>query len=192
MEAVLVVLAALTILLGRLLFWVAVVVAMIALIDWMVRTRRINPFGPVARFMRQFVDPLMRPVEQRIVRAGGQPSSAPWWTLVFVVVGGIVLIALLQFVGGLVRQLAMGLSGPRGLWVLAVSWTFGLLRIALVVRVVSTWFRTSPYSRWVRWTYPLTEWMLSPLRRMLPLFGPVDVSPLVAFVLLSLIEGVLV
>jgi YggT family protein len=191
METALVALAALTTLLGRALFWVAAVVAAIALLDWMVRTRRLNPFGPVARFMRQYVDPLMRPVEARIVRAGGQPSSAPWWTLVFVVVGGILLVALLQFVGGLMRQLAAGLSGPRGLWVLAVSWTFGVLRLALVVRVVSTWFQITPYSRWVRWTYPMTEWMLAPLRRILPLFGPVDVSPLVAFVLLSIIEGVL-
>lgn len=192
MEFVIAVLAVGIVLIGQALFWIATIVAVIALLDWMVRTRRMNPFGPVAQFMRRYVDPLMRPVEQRIVRAGGQPSSAPWWTLVFVVVGGIVLIAALQFLGGLIQQLSVGLSSPRGPWVVAVSWIFGLLRLALIVRVVSTWFQISPYSRWVRWTYGLTEWMLVPLRRVLPLFGPVDVSPLVAFILLSIIERVLV
>lgn len=175
----------------QVLFYAAVATGTVALVDWLARTRRINPFGPVAQFMRKVVDPVMLPVERRIVRAGGQPSSAPWWTLVFVVVGGLLLIYALEFVGGLMRQLSYGLSSPGGLWKILVSWTFGLLRLALIVRVVSTWFQISPYSKWIRWTWPLTEWMLSPLRRMLPLFGPVDVSPLIAFILLGLVESLL-
>jgi hypothetical protein len=34
------------------LFVVAVIVAVIALVDWAVRTRRLNPFGPIGRFFR--------------------------------------------------------------------------------------------------------------------------------------------
>jgi YggT family protein len=175
----------------QVLFYAAAAAAAVALVDWLARTRRINPFGPVAQFMRKTVDPLMAPIERRIVRAGGQPSSAPWWTLVVIVVGGLVLIALADFVYGLTRQLAYGLESGRGAWMVLVSWTFGLLRLALLIRVVSTWFQISEYSKWIRWTYTLTEWMLKPLRRILPLFGPVDVSPLVAFILLGLIESLL-
>lgn len=178
-------------LLRRGLFWVAVVVGAVALVDWLVRTRQINPFGPVAQFMRRVVDPLMKPVENRIVRAGGQPASAPWWTLVLVVVGGLVLISALEFFAGLARQLAFGLANPTALWRVLVSWAFGLLRIALIVRVVSTWFGISQYSRWVRWTIGLTEWMLAPLRRVLPLFGAIDISPLLAFFLLGFVEGMI-
>ena len=173
------------------LFYVAVVVGAIALVDWLVRTRRINPFGPVAQFMRTVVDPLMRPVEARIVRAGGQPSSAPWWSLVFVVVGGLLLVWALEFLSGLANQLAFGLANPGQLWVVLVVWTFSLLRIALIIRVVSTWVGISPYSKWIRWTIGLTEWMLAPLRRVLPTFGAVDLSPLIAFVLLRLLEGLI-
>ncbi|MEK7403203.1 MAG: YggT family protein [Gemmatimonadota bacterium] len=173
------------------LFWVGAAAAVIALVDWLVRTRRINPFGPVAQFFRKFVDPLMRPVEARIVRAGGQPSSAPWWTLVFVVVGGLIAVSLLQFVAGLARQASYAMDSPGGAWRVAVAWTFGLLRLALLIRVVSSWFGISPYSKYVRWTFGLTEWMLAPLRRMLPAFGPVDISPLLAFLLLGLLQSVL-
>lgn len=173
------------------LFYVAVFVGIVALVDWLARTRRINPFGPVAQFMRTFIDPLMRPVEERIVRAGGQPSSAPWWTLVFVVVGGLLAISALEFLGGLARQLSYGLANPNQLWRVLVSWAFSLLRLALIIRVVSTWFGLSPYSKWIRWTIPLTDWMLVPLRRMLPLFGAVDLSPLIAFFLLGLVQGLL-
>ena len=171
----------------RALFAVAVVAAVIALLDWLVRTRRVNPFSPIARFCRRFIDPLMVPVERRIVRAGGQPSSAPWWTLVVVVVGGLLLVTALEFLGRFALQAMWGLSSPARFGVLLLSWTFALLRIALIVRVISSWFRISPYSRWIRWSYSLTEWMLGPLRRILPLVGPIDISPLVAFLVLSLL-----
>jgi YggT family protein len=173
------------------LFVLAVIVAFIALLDWAVRTRRLNPFGPIARFCRRFIDPLMVPVERRIVRAGGQPTSAPWWTLVFVVIGGLLLVWALEFVGGMIGSLTVGLQSPGGLVRLLLAWTFALLRVALIVRVVSSWFGTSPYSKWIRWSYVLTEWMLAPLRRVVPTIGPVDITPIVAFLLLSLVQSVI-
>jgi len=175
----------------RVVFGLAVIAALIALADWLVRTRRVNPFGALGRFCRRYVDPLMAPVERRIVRAGGQPSSAPWWTLVAVVVGGLLLITALGFLAGFASRIAWGVSTPSRFGVLLLSWTFGLVRIALIVRVVSSWFQISPYSKWIRWSFVLTEWMLKPLRRVLPLFGPIDISPLVAFLLLSIVQRAL-
>ena len=189
MDLVLRVLSTAYVLLGRALFWIAAVVAVIALVDWLVRTRRLNPFSPVAQFFRKNVDPLMKPIEARIVRSGGQPSAAPWWTLVFIVVGGLILLSLLQFVHGLLRQATYAADSPAGVGRLLMAWTFGLLRLALIIRVVSSWFGISPYSKWIRWTYTLTEWFLAPLRRMVPTAGAIDLSPLVAYLLLSLLQS---
>ena len=172
------------------LFAAAVVVAVVAAVDWAVRTRRISPFSTTARFFRRAVDPLMVPIERRVVRAGGRPASAPLWALGVVVVGGLLLIALLDFA---IRQLAFATAaitlGPQGVLMLLIAWTFALLRIALIVRVVSSWVRVSPYSTWVRWSYALTEWMLAPLRQVIPLLGGIDVTPIVAYLLLGLLEG---
>src|SRR5688500_17849431 len=121
-------------------------------IDWLVRTRRISPFGAVARFFRRVVDPLIVPVERRVVRAGGLPASAPWWALVVVVLGGLLLLALLEFVRGqLAFAAAAGGAGARGVLAVLITWTFGILQLALVVRVISSWVRISEYSRWIRW-----------------------------------------
>jgi len=174
------------------LFWVGAVVGVIALVDWLVRTRRLNPFGPIAQFFRKFVDPLMKPIEARVVRAGGQPSSAPWWTLVVVVVGGLILISILQFVAGMILQVRYAADTTGGAWRVAVSWTFGLLRLALIIRVVASWFGMGAWSKYIRWTYSLTEWFLGPLRRILPAMGPIDISPIVAYLLLGLIESAVV
>src|SRR3954468_16608443 len=51
----------------------------IALIDWAIRTRRINPFNPVARFFRRWIDPLLTPLETMLTRRGGQPQHAPFF-----------------------------------------------------------------------------------------------------------------
>jgi YggT family protein len=167
------------------LFVAAVVMGLIALVDYLVRTRRISPFSGVARFFRRSVDPLMVPVERAVMRAGGQPAAAPWWSLVAVVVGGLILLFLLDIVGGLLQQLALGVSDPRILPIIFVSWAFKLVELALIVRVLSSWLPISPYSRWIRWTYPLTNWILVPLRRVIPNLGMIDITPIVAYLLLS-------
>ena len=174
------------------LFWSATALAVVFGIDWLVRTRRINPFNPVARFFRTSVDPLLAPVERRVVRAGGMPTSAPWWALVIVVVGGIVLISLLGFVRNQLMGIAFAAdAGPRGILRLLVSLTFSVLQIALFIRVISSWFRISPYSRWVRWTFQLTEPILAPLRQIIPNLGMIDITPIVAYFLLSILSSVI-
>ena len=75
---------------------VGAIFLVIALLDWAVRTRQINPFSAVARFFRRVIDPMLAPIESRVVRAGGLPTQAPWWGLAAVVVVGVLMIVLLQ------------------------------------------------------------------------------------------------
>jgi YggT family protein len=180
------------VLLGRAFFWLAVVAAVLFALDWAVRTRRINPFGPLAQFLRKYVDPFIAPVERRIVRAGGMPHSAPWWTLGAVVVGGAVFLWMLDAARNQFILLAASAdSGPRGLARVAVIWTFNILQLALLVRVLSSWISVSPYSRWIKWSFVLSEPILRPLRGFIPLIGMIDITPIVAWLLLSFTRGIL-
>ncbi|MFN8580267.1 MAG: YggT family protein [Gemmatimonadaceae bacterium] len=156
------------------------------------RTRRINPFGKVARFFRQTVDPVILPIERRVLRAGGAPSTAPWWALVTVVVAGIVVLTALQFIRDQLITAALEIQGgPRGIYRVAVIWAFSLLQVALLVRVIVSWTSINPYSGWVRWSFVLTEPILRPLRAIIPSLGMVDITPLIAYFLLQLIERAL-
>lgn len=171
------------------LFAAALVVAGGAALSWGVRTRRLSPFGAVGRFVRGAVDPLFVPAERRLLRSGGRPTHAPWWTLGAFVVGAIVVLSLLGFLRGQLigAALAVG-AGPIGIVRLLVVWTFAALQIALLVRVVASWVQLSPYSPWVRWAFALTEWFMRPLRQLLPTLGPIDLSPLVAYFGLSILQ----
>jgi YggT family protein len=166
-------------------------VALACVLDWAMRTRRISPFSRTARFVRARVDPLMAPIERVIVRAGGVPSSAPLWMIVGYAMFGILLVTLLQLLGGVIAEVAYGVQKPAAIPILLASWAFSLLRLSLLVRVISSWLPISPYSRWIRWSYVLTEWMVAPLRRLIPNLGPIDITPIVAWLLLSLLQSVL-
>ena len=167
--------------------------AVAAVLSYSVRTRRISAFSPVARLLRDRVDPwLIEPMERRILQAGGTPYSAPWWALAAVVLGGLVLISGVQFLRDQIVSLAYATSlGTGGMVGLLVRWTFGILRIALFARVISSWVGGTPYSKWWRWAFVLTEPILAPLRRVIPTIGMIDITVIVAYFGLQILEGLL-
>jgi YggT family protein len=175
-----------------LLLAVAALLAIVCLIDWAVRTRRISPFNSLARFFRSTVDPFIAPVERRVVRAGGLPSSAPIWALVTVVIGGLLLLTFLEFLLTQLTSVAIqahdGTLRPFSLIVRAL---FSLCRIAIIVSVVASWLPISQFSRWVRWSYRISEPLLRPLRQFVPPLGGMDLTPLIAYFLIGLIESAL-
>ena len=163
-----------------------------AVASWAVRTRRISPFSGGARFIRERVDPvLVAPMERKLLRAGGTPYAAPWWALAAVVVGGLLLISGIQFLRDQIAMMAFASQSGTGLLMLAIKWTFSILRIALFARVVSSWVGGGPYSKWWRWSYVLTEWFLAPLRNVIPTIGMIDISVLVAYFGLGILESVI-
>jgi YggT family protein len=173
------------------LLYGAGVVAVICAADWAVRTRRISPFSKTARVFRGRVDPLVTPIERLVVRAGGVPTAAPWWALVAVVIGGIALISILNLLGEILFQIVAISQQPGQAPLILLSWAFSILKLGLLVRVVSSWLPISPYSKWIRWSYVLTDWMIVPLRRLIPSIGMIDITPIVAWFGLILIQRLL-
>lgn len=169
-----------------------VVLAAVAAADWAARTRRINPFSTIARFLRSNVDPRLAGVERQVLRSGGHASATPLWALVaYVVIAALFLAAIDMLMGLLGQAMAATTMGPGGIFVLLIHWTFAFLRFALLVRVLGSWFPRAAASRWLHWSYGATEWMLRPLRSVIPSIGMIDITPIVAYFALSILEGLL-
>lgn len=163
----------------------------VALTHWAVRRRHIGPFGAWPRFVRRISDPVLLPLERRILRAGGSPQDAPLWLFAVVIVGGLVLLSLLHWVAGLGPTLAVvASSGPRGWLRFAVSAAFSIVMAAILIRVIASWFGISPYRRWMRPVVALSDWIVEPIRRILPPMGMFDFSPMVAWLVLWVARGV--
>ena len=140
------------------------------------QTQKISFGNPVGRFVFALTDWLVLPLRRVL------PSIKRWDTASVV---GAYLLQLAQF--GLLWLLGGRGAGAELVPLLAV---FGLLRLVLsaltvlvVVYAIMSWVRTdSPINDVVdRLCAPL----LRPFRRMIPLVGGIDLSPLVLLVLLQ-------
>ncbi len=156
---------------------------------WAVRRGRLSAFGGWARFVRGWSDPLLHPVERRLLKSGGNPQDAAWWLVGVAVVGGLLLIFtvnwLLGFVAGMVYRAQVGGSL---LTAELIHDLFALLMAAIFIRVVASWFGVGRYTRWMRPVYALTDWLVEPLQKVIPPIGMIDISPLVAYFVLYFAE----
>jgi YggT family protein len=162
----------------------------VGLTHWAIRSRRISPFGAWSRLVRRAGDPILLPLERRVIRGGGSPQDAPLWLVGIVVLGGLLLLTLIHWLAGVAVSLTVRASaGPRELARTLVEALFSLLMGAIFVRVIASWLGLSPYSRWMRPIIVVTDWIIQPIRRILPPLGMFDMSPMVAWLVLYLVRG---
>ena len=65
--------------------------------------------------------------------------------------------------------------------------------LILFIRVIISWIRPNPYHPFVRLVYQVTEPVLEPIRRVIPPIGMgLDISPVVAFILISIIKRIII
>lgn len=64
------------------------------------------------------------------------------------------------------------------------------MKMLILVRVISSYFPHNPNGTVFRFVYDVTEPILGPLRRLIPVprTMPLDFSPIVAYLLLELVE----
>jgi YggT family protein len=162
----------------------------VGLTHWAIRRRHISPFGAWSRLIRRAGDPILLPLERRVIRGGGSPQDAPLWLVGIVVLGGLLLLTLIHWLAGVAVSLTVRASaGPRELARTVVEALFSLLMGAIFVRVIASWLGLSPYSRWMRPIIVVTDWIIQPIRRILPPLGMFDMSPMVAWLVLYLVRG---
>jgi YggT family protein len=159
--------------------------ALVALGSWLVRTRRVSPFSPFGRGLRSVTDPIVRPVEKRLVRLGGNPVNAGWWLVVVVAAGGVIFISLIGWAFNTFHVVTWAAErGPRATLLLVVDLAYNILFYAVIIRIIGSWLGFFRYNRWMRPVYALTDWLIEPIRRVIPPVGMFDLSPIVAIVLL--------
>jgi YggT family protein len=68
----------------------------------------------------------------------------------------------------------------------------GALNLAIFARILLSWMPMDRENRLVRIVYEITEPILGPIRRVLPALGGLDLSPLIALILIRVAERVLI
>ena len=66
-----------------------------------------------------------------------------------------------------------------------------LYSYVVLIRVILSWLNPNPFNPIVRFIYVVTEPVLAPVRRVLPPMGGLDFSPIVVFVVISVLTAIL-
>jgi len=77
-----------------------------------------------------------------------------------------------------------------GIIITAIDVAFQVYTWLLIIRILLSWIRHNPYQPIIRFIYEVTEPYLGLFRRIVPPFGPMDLSPIVAFFVLQLIRQI--
>ena len=82
-----------------------------------------------------------------------------------------------------------------GLLVTFITYLTWVLYAAILARVIVSWLPIGPDSRFapiVRFIYEITEPILAPIRRLLPSMGMFDLSPMIAIIIIILIQSLVI
>jgi len=173
----------------------AVVAAIIAVIALMVirliaDAANFNPFSRPSLLIRQLSDPFVLRMRRGLMGFGIDPKYSP-------VVVILIAILLGWFVLQLAETLAYTAAGllnsvRHGAMVSALGFIIygavSLYIIFIFMRIVFSWGMVSYSNRIMRFLVKTTEPLLGPLRRIVPPLGMLDISPIVAFLILWLFQ----
>ena len=151
----------------------------------------LNPFGWISRTLRRLTDGFIIPVRGGLRGFGADPKFAPLVVILIAIVLGYFILQLVGTIGGTLLGVLQSVQGGAVITALGFI-LYGLLSIytlLIIIRIVFSWARIGYNNRLMQFLIDVTEPLLGPLRRMIPPLGWLDISPIVAFFILLLLQA---
>ena len=151
----------------------------------------LNPFGWISRTLRRLTDGFVIPVRGGLRGFGADPKFAPLVVILIAIVLGYFILQLVGTIGGTLLGVLQSVQGGAVITALGFI-LYGLLSIytlLIIIRIVFSWARIGYNNRLMQFLIDVTEPLLGPLRRMIPPLGWLDISPIVAFFILLLLQA---
>jgi len=150
----------------------------------------LNFFGWTYVTLRRLADPMIGPVRHALIGFRVDPKFAPLMTVLITL---LLWWVLTQAAGSTLDTIANVTEAVRRQKVASVigHLLIGLLKLyslMIFLRIVFSWVMVSYSNRVMRFLYKTTEPLLGPLRRMIPPVGMFDISALLAFVVLWVLQ----
>ena len=139
--------------------------------------------NPIAQAVLKVTSPVVMPL-RRIIPPIGRIDTAT--VLVAFIIQYVTIVVLLMIMGilQLASVAAIAITTVINLLVLVLN----LFVFAIVIRVVLSWVAPGGYNPAIAIIHTLTDRVLLPFRRVIPPLGGLDLSPLIAIILLSALK----
>lgn len=151
----------------------------------------LNPFAWTSRTIRRLSDGLVMPVRGGLRGFGVEPKFAPLVVILISILLGFFLLQLVSTIATTVVGVIESTQVGAFFWVIGFI-LYGFLSIyslLVIIRVIFSWAMLSYSNRVMRFLIDATEPLLGPLRRVVPLLGRIDISPIVALLILWLFQA---
>ncbi|WP_397455486.1 YggT family protein [Pseudomonas versuta] len=155
---------------------------LIVLLRFILQLVRANFYNPLCQFTVKATQPLLKPLRRVIPSLFGlDMSSLVLAILVQMVIFAIVLtLSYMSF--NILGLLAWAIIGVTALFL-------KVFFFALIISVILSWVAPGSNSPGAELVNQITEPALAPFRRMLPSMGGLDISPIIAFMVIQLIQS---
>ena|GEM_PF-56588 len=174
---------------------VAAILSMIALmlVRFILNYADVNPFSRPVIFVRSLTDPFVNPVRRSLMGYGIQPNGAPLVVVLLTILVGafawMLASSLLNTAAGVFLSLTSRSTGGIVAFVGYILYgALSLYALLLLIRIVFSWGRVSEVRGLMRFLAKITDPLLVPLRHSIPPVGMFDISPIVAFIIITLFQ----
>ena len=155
---------------------------LIVLLRFILQLVRADFYNPLSQFIVRATHPLLKPLRKVIPSLAGLDLAS----LALAILVQLVLMALTLML------LGYGLDNPVQLLVWSIIGVTALFVkvffFALIISVILSWVAQGSQNPTVALVNQICEPLLTPIRRILPNLGGLDLSPIVAFLILNLID----
>ncbi len=181
------------------LYWFtswALITAIVAVIVLMVlrliaNQLDLNPFSWSARTIRRLSDPFIDPVRRGLTRFGVDPKYAPLVAILLTILVGWFALQLVGSIANMLAGVLVSLAAQS--FVATIGYVlYGLVSfyiLLIFIRIIFSYGVMNYRNRIMRFMVNATDPMLVPLRRIVPTAGTFDISPIVAFIILWVIQA---
>jgi YggT family protein len=157
----------------------------------------VNPFSRSAITIKRVTDPVILPVRRALVAFRVDPRAAPLVAMLIIILVGWFTVqlasGLLNTIAGVLHALTSGsASAPAAIIGYLLYGLLGFYTMLIFIRIIFSWFAVSYGNRLMRFLILTTEPLLAPLRRTIPPVRMFDISAIVAFVIVWLLQAAVV
>ena len=145
-----------------------------------------NPFSWHYRNVRRATEPVLLPARAILRGFRLDTRVAPLIVVIMMIAVWLVLVQALSNVLNTIAGVVFALTSHKpnvvaGIIGYLLFGLLGLYTVAILVRIFFSWVGASYANRFFRLMVRITEPLLGPLRRVVPMAGMFDVSPLIAY-----------
>lgn len=154
---------------------------LVVLLRFILQVVRANFYNPICQFIVRATQPLLKPMRRVIPSVFGLDLSS----LVLALIVQMLLFAIILTLSYIpFNVLGLLLWAPIGIFALLLKvWFF-----AMIISVILSWVAPGSQSPGAELAYQISEPFLAPFRRIVPNLGGLDISPILAFIVIQLLQ----